>query len=234
MAWFTSVVSAPRTTSSAVLPLVGVLLLGLASGCSDDDEGAPAASAPATTTSASPTTATPSATPSPRRSVAPVVRPSRVPRATSPAQQVPSGAGVTVVLSAGGLGFVTDEGRRQVPFGSTVSQLTPSLAATLGAGETRSLPECGQGPRKQVEYDGFTILLEGTRFVGWTESGSAERDLMTDDGIALQVTLSEVREAQPDVEVLSASLGPEFVSETGVSGFLDGTRPQSRVNLLGQ
>lgn len=205
-----------RRTASAALTLTLVL-----AGCSggNDDGASPAA----------PTTAAPS----PSASASPTVKPSRVPPVTAPVDPASSGAGVTVVLEPDGLGF-RHEGASisEVPFGASVSTVTTALASSLGTGTTRSLPECGQGPRTQVEYNGFTVLLDKNRFVGWTESGSPTRDLSTADDIRLQVTLAEVKQAYPKTQVSTGSVGPEFFNENGISGFLDGTTSQSRVTQL--
>jgi hypothetical protein len=227
-----------RTTALA-LALVPALLVTGCSGDGGESDPAPTTPVPVSTT-ATPTGATPSATsasagPSGSASATstPTPRPSRVPPPVSrPIDSIPQGSGDTVVLRGDGLALASGTSIRLVPFGSSVSTITTALAATLGKGKTSAQPECGQGPRTQVDYNGFTVLLDGAKFVGWTESGSAERDLATADEIALQVTLAEVRQAFPKAKVSNGSLGPEFFVAGGVSGLLDGTAPQSRVTLL--
>ena len=107
-----------------------------------------------------------------------------------------------------------------------------ALAFGAPAPKHENLPECGQGPRVAAVKSGFGVLYEGTKFVGWSDQGAKGRRLTTASGLGIGSTLAQVRAAEPDISATSDSLGPEFFSETGVSGILDGTKTSSKVTLL--
>ncbi|MBL8928612.1 MAG: hypothetical protein JNL54_00685 [Kineosporiaceae bacterium] len=202
------------------LPMAGILLVLLATGCASQRPG-PATSDPATGTS--PAASTLPSTPPP----------SPAPGSTAPSS-APAG---TLVLSlrADGLAVLN-------PDGSTAStllfdhasddQVGLALEQTIGLTERTRLDECGQGPRVALGRDRFSALFAEGRFVGWSDAGGTTPRLSAVNGIAVGSTLATVREAQPAVQVTTDTLGPEFFSENGISGLLDGTAPTSKATLL--
>lgn len=140
-----------------------------------------------------------------------------------------------LVLEPDGLGvLVGGSSIRHLPFETTTAaQATTAVEASVGGGKAQDLPECGQGPRRSYSVKGFDLLLDGTRFVGWSDRGAPGRVLTTGDGIGVGITLARLRQLRPNVQVTEDTVGPEFGAEpTGVSGFLDGTAPASRVTTL--
>jgi len=175
---------------------------------------APATSAAATTSSAAAT------------SVAP---PSPTPRATATTAVHP-----VMVLEPDGIGFlVGDASIRHLRFGeadatAVSSALTASLAGPL---TVNNLPECGQGPRKSLQRAGFSALLDGTKFVGWTDQGAPGRHLTTANGIGIGSTLGAVKAAMTGVTTANDTLGPEFFSTSSFGGMLTGLTSSSTVKL---
>jgi hypothetical protein len=139
-----------------------------------------------------------------------------------------------IVLQSDGLGFLTGTSSiRQVPFaGDTAAAVRRALAAALGPLTVTPLPECGQGPRTSASRAGFSVLLDGRRFVGWTDQGTPGRHLTTADGLGIGSTLRQLRRSLGTVTVTTGTLGPEWTSPGGLSGLLDGTRPGSRATLI--
>jgi len=81
---------------------------------------------------------------------------------------------------------------------------------------------------------GFSVLLSGTKFVGWTDQGAPGRRLAAADGTGVGITLARLRALHPrQITVFRDSLGPEFShAGLGINGLLSGTRPTSRVTTL--
>lgn len=138
-----------------------------------------------------------------------------------------------LVLETDGLGVLTGTSIRHITFGSDVKTLTLALEATVGPVTRQTLPECGQGARVQLARGGFSALVNGADFVGWTDSGRSTTTLTTVSGIGVGSTLAQVRAAYADVTVSEGSLGPEwYLSEEGLGGLLDGTDPTSKVSVV--
>lgn len=167
-----------------------------------------------------------------------------VPASPAPPSQVRLGADGLILVDPAG----ATTGRLDFSTAG-VGTVRDALGRALGAGRDNPLPACPQGPRTSVQYDGFSVLLDGTRFVGWTERGSAERNLTTTGGLGLQSSLADVRAALPDAVVRNGPRGPEFtaggsgptaspgvtpgaMATPGLSGLLDGTTPMSRVTSM--
>lgn len=168
-----------------------------------------------------------------------VIGPARSPSASpsvaaspsaEPSAQPSPADGAQVVLRPDGLSFPDGSSTSALTFGSAASTVRDALDRRLGAGGEAATPDCGP-EASVVQYDGGLFLrLQGGRFVGWT-SGSP--GLSTADGIGVGSTLAELRAALPDITVSDGSLGPEWSTESGLAGFLDGTEDSSRVNSIG-
>ena len=193
-------------------------LVCVASGCSGSSDSAEPAPPASSSPSATPSASVPSA-----------------PAATVAPSPVPSVAVPAFVLEPDGLGVrVGDSQIRHLPFETTTAEeITRVVKTTLGSGQAQDLPECGQGPRRSYAAKGFSVLLDGTRFVGWFEQGAPARTLSSVDGVHLGITLAQLKKLRPRVQVTNDTLGPEFGEEpTGISGFLDGTAAGNRVTRL--
>lgn len=142
--------------------------------------------------------------------------------AAPPVEPEPAGEGV-VVLRGDGL---TVAGSEFAFGGANLAQVRPALEAAFGGVEVQEVP-CPAGARTAVGSQGFDVLFDGETMVGWDESGG--RGPATADGLALGSTRADVEAALPDAEFTEDTLGPEFLSPTGLGGFLDGTQPTSVV-----
>jgi hypothetical protein len=131
-----------------------------------------------------------------------------------------------------GLGVASGASIRQLPFGTDKATIRTVLTNTLGAPRATNQAECGQGPRTQLDRQGFSALFDGSKFVGWTDSGKGSVKLTTADGLGVGSTLAAVRASQSGVTVTTGSLGPEFTSSGGLSGILDGTGANAHVTVL--
>jgi hypothetical protein len=138
------------------------------------------------------------------------------------------------VLQPDGVGVaVGDATIRQLPFaGTPAARVRTAVAAALGPLTLTRLPECGQGARTSAGRQGFSLLLDGARFVGWTDQGAPGRRLTTADGIGVGSTLAALRRSLGTVEVTAGSLGAEWTAAGGLSGVLDGTSAGSRVTVI--
>jgi len=156
---------------------------------------------------------------------------------SSPAAAAPTSTSAVhpvMVLEPDGLGFlVGDASIRHLRFGEAdATAVTSALTAALGGPLTvDNLPECGQGPRKGLRRAGFSALLDGTKFVGWTDQGAAGRHLTTVNGIGIGSTLGQVTAAMTGVTTSNDSLRPEFISAGGFGGTLTGLATGSTVKL---
>jgi peptidoglycan hydrolase-like protein with peptidoglycan-binding domain len=138
-----------------------------------------------------------------------------------------------IILEGDGLGFLTGRSSiRQVPFGANAATARQAVTTALGPLTVTALPDCGQGPRTSAARAGFSLLLDGRRFVGWTDQGAPGRRLTTADGLGIGSTLAQLRRSLGTVTVTRGTLGPEWTSGRGLSGLLDGTRPTSRVTVI--
>ncbi len=94
-----------------------------------------------------------------------------------------------------------------------------ALTEALSGAVMSQQVQCAQGERSQLVVDGFQTLFDpsGT-FVGWTETGSAEREVTTEAGIGLRSTRDDIGRAFTTVTFD----GDTFqVSDNGLSGTLD-------------
>lgn len=156
--------------------------------------------------------------------------------AADPANRTTPGAPAArplLVLEGDRLGFfVGGAAIRQVPFGSPATVVRTALRATLGPLRTTALASCGQGPRTAASYDGFSVLLNGDRFVGWTDEGRSGRRLTTANGVGVGSTLAMLRRSLGTVAVTTGSLGAEWIAAGGLSGVLTGRESTSRITVI--
>lgn len=229
------ILSARRAVPGATV-LVGLALLAACSGTSSaavstsTTAAVPPAStsAPATasSTSAAPTSSRPAAT-SAAPSSAGTKGGTKPPTATA---DVP-----VLILEPDGLGVLVGSAAiRHLRFGDTdAATLKTVLGRTLGGGLKRnSLPECGQGPRASLGREGFSVLLDGDTFVGWTDQGSQQRHLTTAAGVGVGSSLKKIKASLSGVDVSDGSLGPEFLASNGFGGILDSAGSSAKATLV--
>ncbi|MBI4943981.1 MAG: hypothetical protein HY830_24845 [Actinobacteria bacterium] len=213
-------------TAGAVLALAACGSAGSGSAASTaattpTTPAAPSSSAPVVTSSAaasapaSPPSASRTASPSTTRTAAPAARP-------------------VLVLESDGLGYVVGGAAiRHLPFGSDGTAVVRAVGTALGGSLTRNdLPECGQGPRTAAGRAGFSVLLDGTTFVGWTDQGAKGRHLTTADGLGIGSTLRDIKAGRPGTTTSEGSVGTEFVDGDGFGGILGGASLTSRATLV--
>jgi hypothetical protein len=137
-----------------------------------------------------------------------------------------------LVLGADGLRIEGGGAVRRLPFGTSRSELGSALTAVLGPMAESTQADCAQGPLTQLDGQGLSVLFDGVQFVGWVDNGADGRHLTTGEGIGVDSPLDAVRSRYPDVQVMTGTLGPMFLARQGLSGFLDGTAPSSRVTTV--
>jgi hypothetical protein len=105
-----------------------------------------------------------------------------------------------LLLEAGGLGVVLDDTRiEHLPFGTTASTVRRVVTRLVGAPVTRRRTDCEQGLRTSSTVGGLELLFRGTRFVGWTDTGTRGRRLTTGDGIGVGITVAALKDSGTDV-----------------------------------
>jgi hypothetical protein len=219
---------AARRVPGPLLPvLLGVAGLWLTA-CSEPVD-VPVDTSPQSSVAAS--SAEPGTSTAAAQSTAPAATDTPSAPATS-ATAAPAADAPVLVLEVDGLGVATGASIRHLPFGTDKTTIRTLLTNTVGAPKATDQPECGQGPRTQLDRQGFSALFDGTKFVGWTDSGKGSSKLTTADGIGVGSTLAAVRSSQADITVTTGSLGPEFTSPGGLGGILDGTGANAKVTVL--
>lgn len=143
----------------------------------------------------------------------------------------PAGQGDDLVLQGDGLSLLHGDTPQPLPFGTApVADVRAALTAALGDVAETGAVACPQGPRVELTADGFTVLLDGDRFVGWTDVGAPDRALTTTDGVGTGTRLPDLRSALPDVQVPAG--GTTWSSAGGLSGTLSGSDPAARVAVI--
>ncbi len=139
-----------------------------------------------------------------------------------------------VTLETDGLLIATGtQPAKHYAFGSSDVAVRAALASVLGGALTVTpSPECGQGPRTGADRDGFSILIDGTKFVGWVDQGAPRRHLTTRRGLGIGSTLTQVRLLLSGVTVSNETLGPEFITGSGLGGLLTGTSNSSTITTI--
>jgi len=220
-----------RSRSTAVAALSALALTACSGGSSPTVAGAssPAGSVPAMSTTGTPVTGDATSAPAPA-SPGTATAVTTAPATTAPTAGGSGAAAVLLVLEPDGLGLATGASIRQLPFGSDVVTVTNALTRTIGPVTRTPQPECGQGPRVQVSGQGFSALFDGTKLVGWLDSGRTKAPLTTANGIGVGSTLARVRSSFAGVTVTTDSLGPEWTTaDESFGGLLDGTAGTSRM-----
>lgn len=126
-------------------------------------------------------------------------------------------------------------GSTAVPFGRTTRAVAiQAVTAALGAPVKQG--NHGDCATDNIVYYAkfageFELSFVRGKLVGWTADAAGPR---TARQIGVGATLAQVRRAYPDVEVnaseeASGGLGANFQREDGPNGWLDGTRPASKV-----
>ena len=115
-----------------------------------------------------------------------------------------------------------------LPLGTDAATVRAATDRALGEGGERPTPDCGPDS-STVQHERLFLLLQGGEFVGWTTGSPG---LTTGGGIGVGSTLADLRAALPGVTVTEGTLGPEWSTEGGLAGFLDGTDESSLVNSV--
>jgi len=214
-----------RRSRVAVVP--AVLLAAALGACSSSSSSAsPSSSATASTDTA--TAGTDSASASATASASTSASPSAT--ASLSASTTTAATKPVLILEPDGLGVLVGAASiRHVPFGTDVSTVRTVATGTLGGLATTKQSECGQGPRTQLAAQGFSMLVDGSKFVGWFDSGQSAPRLTTGTGLGVGSTLAQVKASLAGVRVATDTLGPEWTTESGLNGLLDGTSPTSKV-----
>jgi hypothetical protein len=162
-----------------------------------------------TAASAATAAATPVTLPSPSPSVPAGSTGAAADAASDPAAQPPADGEApepdpssrpTLLLEAGGLGVVLDDTRiEHLPFGTSAGTVRTAVARLVGPLNTRRRTDCEQGVRTSSAVGGLELLFQGSRFVGWTDTGSAPDRLTTGDGIGVGITVAALRSSGTDV-----------------------------------
>jgi len=207
-----------RPAATCLLP--AVLLLGLLAACTSPS----AAGAP------SPPPGLPSSVgtdQSAQASTAPTA--AGTPAGTPTDDQAPP----VLVLQGGGLGLLASDSSVQIlPFTTASPDVVRQAVEGAVGPMTSAARTCAAGPRTALTADGFTLLLDGAHFVGWTELGAADRSLTTADGLAKGSPLQALKSALPDVQVANGPTGTTWTSATGLSGTLSSADPTATVSAI--
>lgn len=177
---------------------------------------ATATTQPATQSSAPPAA---SAAPSRPRTTTPSAKPAPAKAAASP-----SATTYPLILEPDGLSYVINESTiRQLPLGSDASRARTLVSRALGGPLARTELECPQGTRSSYEYDGFSILVDGTRFVGWEESSTGSHRFTTLDGVGVGSSIGAMKESVSGLRTIHDDhFGHLFRTADGsFGGFLD-------------
>lgn len=231
-----------RSRSVATVATVAVvssaLALAACSGGSTPAASSPPATSSPTATASSPATAPDVATPvSDTRPAAPQTpSPAAGSSAVTGAAASSGPVGGTtnpapvLVLEPDGVGVVSGASIRHLPFGTDVTTITNTLTSTVGPVTRTTQTECGQGARVQLSVQGFSALMNGVSFVGWTDSGRSTPRLTTANGIGVGSPLASIKGGFAGVTVTTGTLGPEWTTPDGtLGGLLDGTTVTSRM-----
>lgn len=126
---------------------------------------------------------------------------------------------------------------RTLSFGTPRATAIALVSGQLGpAIKTGVYPECGDGkPLGYADYrGGIQLTFSNAKFVGWTLDAKGDVRNKAANGIGIGTTVATLRKMVPDVfvdpgEQENGGLGPSFQSDTWLSGWLDGARPNSKI-----
>lgn len=226
----------PRRTAATGLAALALTAAGCGLGGSATTAGATGAGAAAPGGGSASALPTLPATPSDAiatAAAAPTTAPTSAPTSAVPDADVPP----EVVLQGDGLGLLAaDATVVRLPFGAPGAAVRQALERSLGPTTAAAVP-CPQGPRTAVDVDGFRAVLDGERFVGWTDRGAADRSTTTADGAGAGAHLVDVASALPGIQVVpgpAGAAGPaSWTAPGGLHGTVDGDAPTSTVTELG-
>jgi hypothetical protein len=101
-----------------------------------------------------------------------------------------------LLLEAGGLGVVLDDTRiEHLPFGTAAGTVRTAVTRLVGPLATKRRTDCEQGLRTSSTAGGLELLFRGSRFVGWTDTGTPGRHLTTGDGIGVGITVAALEDS---------------------------------------
>jgi hypothetical protein len=161
-----------------------------------------------------------------------------VPTPTASRDEVPEAAPAEspeLILEAGGLGIAVDETRvEHLPFGTAAATVRGAVTRLLGPLRTSRRTDCAQGTRTSSSTHGFELLFDGSRFVGWTDTGTSGRHLTTGDGIGVGVTVAAIEHSGTPVTLRRLDGGTAAWSSGpgGLDGRATSTSPRGRVTMI--
>ena len=139
-----------------------------------------------------------------------------------------------VLLRADGLEVTGAEGI-YLAFDSPRETVERELARALGPISDRSRnAECGAGTVNSTSFPGgLTVNFQAGRLKGWFlgDGGEGAADITTVEGIGLGSDEGALDKAY-SVEAMESTLGDEFVTDQGISGFLTGQEGSRKVEAL--
>src|SRR3954471_7042700 len=164
-------------------------------GNAPQDAGAPGATASTASTGAAPLTLTPgtngAAPDAAGTSTADAGGDVDLGTASGEAPEPDPATAPALLLEAGGLGVVLDDTRiEHLPFGTRAGTVRTAVTRLVGPLATKRRTDCEQGVRTSSTVGGLELLFRGTRFVGWTDTGTPGRRLTTGDGIGVGITVA--------------------------------------------
>ena len=143
-------------------------------------------------------------------------------------------SGGEIRLRVDGLEITGAEGTNLI-FDSPRDTVERELAQVLGPIVDRSRnAECGAGRLGSTRFPGgLTVNFEGDRLSGWflSDADDVTGRIRTAEGVSLG-TAETALDAAYTVEELDSTLGDEFTTEQGISGFLTGSKGTRKVEAL--
>lgn len=111
-------------------------------------------------------------------------------------------------------------GGNALVYGAPRSQVRAYLDRAFGRPPATEERDCGPGRLVSHRWEGITAYVDATGFVGWAAEGEA---FVTESGIGIGSSRSEVEAAYPQATVTESSLGTElFVPGPAEGGGLSG------------
>ena len=145
----------------------------------------------------------------------------------------PAGA---VRLTGDGVAVTGAEGTT-LAFDSPRDAVEAELTRVLGEPVERvSNQECGAGPVETTSFaGGLSLNFQDERLAGWVldnDDGAQQRDIATADRIAPGSSEVALTAAYDLTRLADSTLGDEFTTEDGISGFLETEGEEARVGML--
>jgi len=125
----------------------------------------------------------------------------------------------------------TNEDGRPLPFGMPMDAVISTLEGVRGKARRSTNPECGAGSLEFANWDdGFALVFDEGRFVGWSLDGGRGADVKTSGNVGPGSTRREL-EAAHQIKVDETTLGTEFMAGD-IAGVLDGPGPDARITNM--